>query len=387
MRSLYWPPCLGACRRPLVAATRKEASANGTTLEVPLSPADTYSPALRTTRLLASALIGICVLVLASPTEAKAKADFSWPKPVIVEKPVTFTADLDDRATHYEWDLDGNGVFDDPIDATGITASRTFYSVKTYKIGLRILDDLLNVIDTKTRDVVVSPGGNAPPAASFVFFPASPVAGLPVTFVSTSVDPDSPLPTGAQRWDLNGDGVFEEATGESATVTFPTPGMYPVSLQVTTNKQAVASLILPVGAPVSGSGVKAFSLMSPFPVVRIAGRTSRRGARIRRMSVDAPPGTALRIRCHGRGCPFKSTSRTVSMRATAGSLLPATRLTRVRRLEGKTLRAGAILRVFVTRSDVIGKYTRFRIRKSKPPSRQDMCMVPGTTAPAPCPSR
>jgi hypothetical protein len=122
-------------------------------------------------------------------------------------------------------------------------------------------------------------------------------------------------------------------------------------------------------------------------VVRIAGRTSRRGARIRRLSVDAPPGTAVKVRCQGRGCPFKSASRTVSMRAAAGSLLPATRLTRVRRLEGKTLRTGAMLRVFVTRSDAIGKYTRFRIRRSKSPARQDMCLVPGTTKPAPCPSR
>ena len=207
-----------------------------------------------------------------------------------------------------------------------------------------------------------------------------------MTFVSTSVDPDSPLPAGAQRWDLNGDGVFEEATGESATVTFPTAGLYPVSLQVTTNKRDVASLVLPVEAPAAGF-VKAFSLMSPFPVVRIAGRTSRRGARIRRMSVDAPPGTTVKVRCRGRGCPFKSARRTVSMRVRAGSLLPATRLTRMRRLEGRTLRTGAILRVFVTRSDVIGKYTRFRIRRSKSPARRDLCMVPGTTKPAPCPSR
>jgi PKD repeat protein len=354
-------------------------------LEVSLSPADTYPSALRATRLLVSALVGIAILMLAAPVEAQAKADFSWPTPVIVKKKVTFTAELDSSASHYEWDLDGDGTYG---DVNGITADRTFNSVKTYVVGLRILDDQLNVVDTTTKEVVVSPapsGGNAAPEASFAFFPAEPVAGLPVTFVSTSVDPDSPIPAGAQRWDLNGDGVFDEATGESATVTFPAPGMYPVSLQVTTNKRDVASLVLPVGAPVAGA-VKAFSLMSPFPVVRIAGRTTRRGARIRRMSVDAPPGTAVKVRCHGRGCPFKSTSRTVSMRVRAGSL-PPTRLTRVRRLEGRTLRTGAILRVFVTRSDVIGKYTRFRIRRSKPPARQDLCMVPGTTKPAPCPSR
>lgn len=335
----------------------------------------------------AYAIVGVFALILAAPAEAQA-LNFDWPKPVIVKKKVTFTAELDSRASHYEWDLNGNGEFTDANDANGISADRVFNEVKTYTVGLRALDDQLNVVDEVNKEVVVSadPNANAPPEASFVFFPSAPVAGLPVTFVSTSVDPDSPIPENGQRWDLNGDGLFNEATGESATVTYPAPGLYTVALRVSTNKTDVASLTLPVGAPVAGS-VKAFSLMSPFPVVRIAGRTSRRGARIRRLSVDAPPGSSVKVRCNGRGCPFKSTSRTVSMRAAAGSSLPATRLTRLRRLEGKTLRTGAILRVFVTRADVIGKYTRFRIRKSKPPARQDLCMVPGTTQPGPCPSR
>jgi hypothetical protein len=55
-------------------------------------------------------------------------------------------------------------------------------------------------------------------------------------------------------------------------------------------------------------------------------------------------------------------------------------------LEGRTLRSRAILRVFVTRSDVIGKYTRFRIRRGKPPARQDSCLIPGNPKPVSCPS-
>ena len=66
--------------------------------------------------------------------------------------------------------------------------------------------------------------------------------------MSTSVDPDSAIPPSAERWDLNGDGLFEEAIGPSATVTFPVPGLYQVSLQVTTNARDVASLPLSVGA-------------------------------------------------------------------------------------------------------------------------------------------
>ena len=88
----------------------------------------------------------------------------------------------------------------------------------------------------------------------------------------------------------------------------PVAGTYTISLRIATNKTDVATLVLNVGAPgVPGTGVgqRALSLMSPFPVVRIAGQFSRRGARIRRLTIDAPPGTGVKVRCGGRGCPFK----------------------------------------------------------------------------------
>jgi hypothetical protein len=320
---------------------------------------------------------------LLAPSAANAAADFTWSSPVIVNQTVRFTAHPDGEL-HYEWDLNEDGVYPDD---TGRTAPRTFHNVRTYEIGMRILNADLQVTDEVRKTVVVNPSTNAPPTASFVYFPSAPVAGLPISLVSTSVDPDSALPASAQRWDLNGDGVFDDATGPSATVTYPVPGLYQVSLQVSTNTKDVESLPVVVGAAVAGSSVRAFRLMSPFPVVRIAGRVKRRGARIRRLTVNAPPGSAVKIRCNGRGCPFKNASRTISMRASSGSVpvVPPSRLTRIRRLEGHTLRARAILRVFVTRSDVIGKYTRFRIRKGKPPARQDSCLIPGTPKPVACP--
>jgi hypothetical protein len=345
-----------------------------------VSRADAYSPLPRKTRFLASVVFGM-TLLLALPALAAA-ADFTWTSPVIVNQNVRFTAHPDGQP-HYEWDLDEDGVYDDD---TGRTAPRVFHTVRTYQIGMRILDVDLNVVDEVRKNVVVHAANNTPPTASFVFFPSAPVAGMPISLVSTSVDPDSALPASALRWDLNADGLFDDAIGPSATVTYPAAGLYQVSLQVTTNANHVASLPLVVGG--AGAPVRAFRLMSPFPVVRIAGRTSRRGARIRRLTVDAPPGSLVKIRCAGRGCPFKSAKHTISMRAATGAapVLPATRLTRIRRLEGHTLRARAILRVFVTRSDVIGKYTRFRIRKGKAPARQDSCLIPGTPKPVSCPS-
>jgi hypothetical protein len=152
----------------------------------------------------------------------------------------------------------------------------------------------------------------------------------------------------------------------------------------------VATAVLNVGAPGAPGtsvGQRALPLISPFPIVRIAGRVSRRGARIRRLTVNAPPGTAVKVRCSGRGCPFKRVLRTVSSRVKAGRALPPSRILRVRRLEGELLRPGATLRLFVTRAGAVGKFTRFRILKAKAPRRSDKCLVPGSGTPIPCPAR
>jgi PKD domain len=334
----------------------------------------------------------VVAALLNAPAAAAVTADFTWsPNPPIVEQEAVFTAIQDPQITSYWWDLDGDGAYNGSADKTGLEVSRTFHSVRTYRIGLLVSDDQGNSDETVQDVTVVAPGNpgpNSPPDASFVFFPAAPVVGEPITFVSTSTDPDSPIASSALRWDLNGDGLFDDAAGPSVTTSYATPGTYTISLQVTTNSVDVATLVLNVGvpgAPGTGVGQRSVSMMSPFPVVRIAGRVSRRGARIRRLTIDAPPGAGVRVSCAGRSCPFKRVLKTVSSRLRAG-VLPATRLLRIRRLEGRLLRPGATLRLFVTRADSIGKYTRFKIRRGKSPARSDMCLVPGSGRPLVCPA-
>lgn len=332
-------------------------------------------------------------LVVAQPAAAF-PADFTWsPDPPIVGQEATFTAVQDPSVVLYRWDLDGNHRYDDRPDASGPQVGRTFQNARTYVIWLMTVDVDGNQDEMMKEVTVVAPGTppprNDPPVASFVVFPAGPIAGEPITFVSTSTDPDSPVPSSALQWDLNGDGVFDDAEGVSATTSFPAPGTYTVSLRISTNAIADASVVLQVGSPgVPGTtvGQRGLSLLSPFPVVRIAGRTSRRGARIRRLTIDAPPGTGVKVRCSGRGCPFKRVLRTVPAFAQAGGILAPTRLLRIKRLEGELLRPGITLRVFLTRADAVGKYTRFRIRKGKPPTRSDLCLVPVSGRPVPCPS-
>jgi hypothetical protein len=121
--------------------------------------------------------------------------------------------------------------------------------------------------------------------------------------------------------------------------------------------------------------------LSPFPVVRIAGRITRRGTRVRLLRVNAPVGTKISVRCTGRGCPFRKQVRTVS--ASAGSRAAVN--VRVRRLE-RLLLPGVRVRVYVTKPGAFGKYTRFRFRAGKPPARTDDCLEPGSWIPATCPA-
>jgi hypothetical protein len=110
-------------------------------------------------------------------------------------------------------------------------------------------------------------------------------------------------------------------------------------------------------------------------MVRIAGRTAPRGARIDLLEVVAPSGSKVSARCAGKGCPFRKWRKTVGGKALV-----------VRPLQNRYLSAGVTLEVRVSKPGEIGKYTRIVIRKLKPPARSDLCMAPGSSKPSLCPT-
>ena len=94
------------------------------------------------------------------------------------------------------------------------------------------------------------------------------------------------------------------------------------------------------------------SLINPFPVIRIAGTITRKGVRLRLFLVNAPSGSKIVVRCRGKKCPFSRKSR-------------AAKALRLRTVEKRFYPAGVKIEVFVTKPGMIGKYTRFKIRKAK----------------------
>jgi hypothetical protein len=120
------------------------------------------------------------------------------------------------------------------------------------------------------------------------------------------------------------------------------------------------------------SGVR---FMRPFPIVRLQALLEGGSVVIERLSVNAPRGARVRVRCRGCGLPrWRATAVAISRHPT----------TRVRSMEQRVL-AGAVLQIYVTQASVIGKYTSFSIRSGKAPIRHDGCLLPGATRPSRCP--
>jgi glucose/arabinose dehydrogenase/PKD repeat protein len=88
--------------------------------------------------------------------------------------------------------------------------------------------------DTGTiRRIVYSGGANTPPVASLQATPTNGLPPLTVSFDGTaSSDPD-PGDSLTYSWDLNGDGIFGDATTATTSFTYTQAGTYTVSLRVT----------------------------------------------------------------------------------------------------------------------------------------------------------
>jgi hypothetical protein len=326
-----------------------------------------------------STLAVVCAtLVVAMAGAAVARADdFAVdPSTPLTGHEVTFTYAGPGQAE--TWDLDGDGAYD---DASGSTAVRTYRVPGAVDVGLEVTDG--SDVHTYTRTVTITG-----PSPAFVSYPAAPVVGEQVTFVYSSTS--EPVDAGSIGWDLNGDGAYDDAEGPTAFRAFVVPGTYPVGVRVPSNvddavstgTQFITVKPLPQAGGLGGPVIRP-GLMTPFPIVRITGRVTRRGSRIKRLLVTAPNGASVLVTCRGRGCPYRRSRHTVVISGRHPKPAKTVRFTKLRR---HVLRGGTVLKVMVSRSHEIGKYTRFLVRKGRPPLRKDLCLPPGTTKPTACPS-
>jgi hypothetical protein len=221
-----------------------------------------------------------------------------------------------------------------------------------------------------------APVAPSPPVASFTWVPATPTVGQSVSLASNSTGASSPL--SAFGWDV-GSGQFAPG-GPLTTTSFVTPGAHVVRLQVSdaNGLSSIATRTITVAA-------QALKLMQPFPIVRIAGAETAAGARIKLLTVQAPPTTKVAIACKGHGCKTKSESRIATASSKSKSKAGAIMLSFPR--FQRALQAGAVLQIRVSKAGEIGKFTSFTIRRNKLPVRVDACLKPTSSNPSPCPSQ
>ncbi len=141
--------------------------------------------------------------------ECAFNADAGGPYSGLVEQSVEFTASATGGTLPYiyEWDLDGDGVYD---DGTGQTVSYSWDSPGTYTIYLRVTDDTSDeAFDYAIVEIVL--GQNNPPSRPLITGPTNNlVAGKLYTYTFSSEDPEGHDVYYFVNW---GDGDIEEWIG------------------------------------------------------------------------------------------------------------------------------------------------------------------------------
>ena len=319
----------------------------------------------RTARRLAVALGLVLVALCAQPSAAVHAAPVAAftvsPGAPVTGQPVTFTSASAGGVTTLDWDLDADGQFN---DGHGATAQRAYATPGRYLVSLRASGPAGTA--TQSQWVLI---GNRPPFASFTYTPDPPAAGQVVSFAAAASDPDGSV--AAITWDLNGDGTFVDAAGPVAAMAFPGPGAYRVAMRVTDSSGATT-----VSTQGIAVGPRPPSLLQPFPIVRLTTRSTPDGVQVLRLGVQAPRGSRVAIRCIGRSCRTHHQVRVVRRSG---------RPLRFHALEHR-MRAGVVLEIRVTAPGHVGKYTRFVLRRAKPPERLDKCLQPGAVGPSACPA-
>ncbi|UUY02930.1 PKD domain-containing protein [Svornostia abyssi] len=117
----------------------------------------------------------------------------------------------DDVIASTEWDLDGDGAFD---DSTAAYPTKTFSTLGTFRVRVKVTDSG-GATGTDTMNVrVTTPPPNRAPTVSLSGSQRVPVGSASSVWASAG-DPEGGAITYA--WDLDEDGAFDDATGSNVS--------------------------------------------------------------------------------------------------------------------------------------------------------------------------
>jgi hypothetical protein len=208
--------------------------------------------------------------------------------------------------------------------------------------------------------------------ADAVSAPSAAVTRRPTTPPPSPTPTPSPSPTPTPSPDPDPEPQPEpqpDPQPETPPAITPVPELVP-------SPAAPAPTPAPTGTVLDNS--KSLRWMRPFPIVRIRGWLTPRGARVTVLTVRAPRGARIKVRCTGRGCPRRSLAR-----STAGARSAA--LVHLRPYE-RHLSGSLRIEISVTRTGYVGKRTVILLRRGKAPARRDLCLYPGARKAKVCPA-
>ncbi|MCB1217177.1 PKD domain-containing protein [bacterium] len=167
-----------------------------------------------------------------------------------INTPLTLTAT---GAAIYDWDLDGDGVFEITGDLTG---SRQAYTGQSGVIRPRVRSRDGSGTAVALGSVSLLIIGNNRPVASATADPQSGPAPLSVQFTGIAEDLEDDLSALTFAWDFNGDGIYENGTDllEPALQQYGIDGTWNAKFRVTDSEGAwdVDSVAVTVGPGLGG---------------------------------------------------------------------------------------------------------------------------------------
>lgn len=211
-----------------------------------------------------------------------------------------FTPFGDGRLYKYEWDYEGDGVFDWSSTSTA-SVSRT-YSYGNYVPVLRITDQLGNTALASPEPIRVT--SRAPTAVIYV---STSSGSNPLTLRmhgNSSSDPDGSI--AFWEWDFNGDGTYDYGSASTSDIyyTYYTDGVFLLTLRVTDNhgNQATASTTITVGnaSPIADGNASPLEGNVPF-TVNFTGTGTDRDGEVVLYQWDFGEGTFIDDMEHGSG--------------------------------------------------------------------------------------
>jgi len=150
--------------------------------------------------------------------------------------------DFDGTIKQFEWDFEGDSVYDWTSTLTG-TTTYTYDTLGTYPATLRVTD---NEDNTATDSVLITVKSPETPTAVAAASPTEGPAALNVDFEGVGSDLDGSIVL--YEWDFDGDETYDWGSPVTGFVTYSyaVPGRYVAVFRVTDNDGLTAITVVPI---------------------------------------------------------------------------------------------------------------------------------------------